>query len=276
MGGRELVYERKGKDIYRKEGKSKLFLDKFKGRLMAGGVSLLLVGGAAGCSGCNKPSKEYMQKIEEQKNIELSFEEQKRLDFELVEVVLRTGGKGIGIIEAYLERGADPNAIDGLGRGPAIVRIARIGNLETLELVLENGGDADARDVKGETPLMESASSSHDSVKKVELLLKKGAEVDAKNNDGETALMRAAFDGNTGVMETLMEAGADVNAKDNEGNSVLMIACNPFGSEEAMELLMEKGADVDAKNDSGVSVLDHYNEYCNDVVELLEQHGAKE
>jgi len=55
----------------------------------------------------------------------------------------------------------------------------------------------------------------------VQTLLADGAEVNARNNRGVTALIMAAMEGHTEVAKLLLEKGADINAKSNSGLTAL-------------------------------------------------------
>ena len=59
------------------------------------------------------------------------------------------------------------------------------GRLESLEKLLEAGGQVNARDKNGQTALMDAARAGH--VEVVETLLSTGADVNAKNGEGQTA-----------------------------------------------------------------------------------------
>jgi len=201
----------------KKKGKAKLFFDKFKGHLIAGGVSLLLVGGAAGCgpsngnchpvSGgwttpsnpsppmmhCSPPSgKKYMSK---KKKLELTL-------------IVESGN----------------------------------GSLEDVKELIEKGVNVNAKSDKGWTPLLMacSISSNPEKYEKVKLLVENGADVNVKDEDGKTPLMKAAIHGDADIVKLLVESGADVNAKDKKGKTALAFANEK--NKDIAEYLKEHGA----------------------------------
>ena len=58
----------------------------------------------------------------------------------------------------------------------------------------------------------------------VQALLDQGADINAKSEEGWTALIWAAQQGHTDTVQTLLAHGADVNAKDDHGWTTLMRA----------------------------------------------------
>ena len=102
-------------------------------------------------------------------------------------------------------------------------RAASAGDLKTIQAMLSDSADVNAKFEGGWTPLMFAAY--YGKAGAVKLLLSKGADINAKNEDGWTALSRAVFwqRTETKTLKTLIEAGVDVNAKVNrtallEGN----------------------------------------------------------
>jgi hypothetical protein len=63
-----------------------------------------------------------------------------------------------------------------------------------------------------------------DDLEKAKALLAKGGDVNAKDNGGETPLHDAAAFNCKGVAAVLLVSGADVNAKDNPGDTPLVVA----------------------------------------------------
>ena len=92
--------------------------------------------------------------------------------------------------------------------------------LETMELLLVSGADANHTNLRGTFPLILAARKER--LDAVMLLLKHGAEVDKTNRDsGRTALHVAAEGSCEDIMVALVNAGADINLRDANGMSVL-------------------------------------------------------
>ena len=130
-----------------------------------------------------------------------------------------------------------------------IHQAARDGDAEAVRSVLDAGGDPNARDPLGRTPLHRAALGGHEAV--VRLLLARGADLGAKSNKGTTALHYAVSPGGwVGVVELLLDAGADVNARRSNGATPLHRAAR-YAPTTAVRLLLAKGADAKARDDAG-------------------------
>lgn len=132
------------------------------------------------------------------------------------------------VIQALLDRGADPDATIRGGGKSSILHVAD--PVETC-LLLAYGADPNVRDARNETPLMSSATVGNGA--KLQILLEAGADPNLQDLEGRTALMHAL----TGAMQlqhsfvskasksavamTLIDAGADVNLRDDEGRRAL-------------------------------------------------------
>ena len=80
----------------------------------------------------------------------------------------------------------------------------------------------------------------------VEVLIKQGADVNAKNDFGETPLHTAARNNTHEVAEVLLKHGTEVNVKNKYSNTPLHYAVREYGR-ETVELLLKYGADVNAR-----------------------------
>ncbi len=135
-------------------------------------------------------------------------------------------------------------------------------------------------------------------VRSLQDLINKGADVNSTVKDGLTPLMLAAqmggmvgqgassaFTGFVDVTRVLIEKRAQVNAKDTEGKTALMWA-SQNGSVDIARLLIKKGhADVKAKDKSGKTALVFANDAKNSkkihieqydtIISMLKAAGAK-
>lgn len=77
----------------------------------------------------------------------------------------------------------------------------------------------------------------------VERMLRQGADLNAKDLFGTTALIRAAMQGHVEMMRWLLDHGANINGRDGEGRAALHQALQ-YKQVKAAQLLIERGADV--------------------------------
>jgi len=144
--------------------------------------------------------------------------------------------------------------------------------LEIAKILIDRGGDVNAKDRDGNTPLHYAVGCfSKDYAK---LLIDKNADVYARNNFGLTPLHVAVREGRLEISQLLIENGADVDAKDEYGWTPLHWAVKE-GHQAAVSLLIGKGADVNARNDRGWTPL-HVAAFWNrsEIAVLLLENGA--
>ena len=121
---------------------------------------------------------------------------------------------------------------------------ARADDLQTAELLLAAGANANAVNRYGVTPLSLAAGNANGDM--VEVLLKAGADAKAVIKEGETVLMAAARTGSPKAVRLLIDGGAAVNAREERlGETALMWAVAE-NHPEAAKLLIAHGADVNA------------------------------
>jgi uncharacterized protein len=125
------------------------------------------------------------------------------------------------------------------------------GNLKAVELFLQSGLSAEARDKHGVPLLCLAARSKHKRM--VDLLLGQGANVNAQAEDrGNTPLMDATSSGAIDIVADLLAAGAKPDAASKDGQTALIIAVGR-GDETAVSLLLKAGADPDFADKLGFS-----------------------
>ncbi|MEJ6580706.1 MAG: ankyrin repeat domain-containing protein [Akkermansiaceae bacterium] len=115
------------------------------------------------------------------------------------------------------------------------------GNLELVEILLENKADPNAAQAGNETPLMTAARTGK--VEIVKRLVAAGARINEKEHHQQTALMWAAAEGHVEVVRFLLEKGAEFQKPLDSGFTPLLFAVRQ-GHLEVAKLLIEKGADV--------------------------------
>ena len=142
---------------------------------------------------------------------------------------------------------------------------ARAGANQALKVLLEGGGNPNAVDQYGETPLHVGAGASspilleQESALVMRVLLEFGADPNWQNHDGNTPLHVAAHTHGhyQRTIEILLRGGAEVNVTNRDGNTPLHMAVirGSANNPDSVELLVETGASIDATNNDGYTPL---------------------
>jgi len=104
------------------------------------------------------------------------------------------------------------------GKQDHIWYAAAIGDHAAIRRHLQAGVDVNKRDLAfGMTPL--AVAAIHGQTGTVDLLLQEGADVNAKHPDGSTALHAAAFFGRLASVQRLLADGADLHARNEDGKT---------------------------------------------------------
>jgi ankyrin repeat protein len=119
------------------------------------------------------------------------------------------------------------------------------------------------------------AEAGWGNTERVKLLLDTSADVNARDAKGDTPLIVAALLGFGETVEVLLERGADINAKNNLGNTALMEAA-AMNRPETVGLLLSKGADTRGRNIAGLTAMDvAVRENHPQIVNLLKSGAVK-
>ncbi|XP_068903743.1 serine/threonine-protein phosphatase 6 regulatory ankyrin repeat subunit B-like [Tenebrio molitor] len=177
---------------------------------------------------------------------------------------------------------------------------ANYGKIESVQELVKNGANLNAKDIENCAPLYYCIQNSHYEVAKflldngstiddgaellcraamsdfpdgISLLLERGVSVNAKNAEGKTSLHWASFEGSNKCVKVLLAAGADPNCTDNLKSSPLMCAIMRSNYKVA-ECLINAGSDVNLKCE-GTTPL-HLAVSHGDIFStiLLVRHGA--
>ncbi len=192
---------------------------------------------------------------------------------------------GAGTVALMLQAGANPNLRDRLsgipivwtggGGGTALIEAARVGDLETVRLLVSHGADVNARDGHGGTALSEAAFYGRTKI--VRFLLSKGARITATDAPSKKSpLALAAMRGNIAIADMLIAAGANVNETDESGVTPLMWAADSdHVNPRLISRLLKAGADPNLKDKQGETALIKARKRGQTAaVELLKGAGA--
>ena len=155
------------------------------------------------------------------------------------------------IVEALLERGADPNLKDDRKKLPILLCTSHTEYdykkskeiVQILDALLKNKADVNVRDIYGGiTPLMNSVYIGNSEITKK--LIDSGADVNIGTvNNVWSPLTKAIHNENVDIVKMLIDNGADVNFVDSSGETPLLLAVES-GKVELVEMLLEADADV--------------------------------
>ncbi|XP_029318435.1 ankyrin repeat and EF-hand domain-containing protein 1 isoform X2 [Cottoperca gobio] len=127
------------------------------------------------------------------------------------------------------------------------------GDLESLDLALNQGVPVDVQDQFYKTPLMVACSSGN--YKVAQYLLDQGADVNVCDQFFWTPLHHAAHAGQVELIELLVQAGATIDARALSGGTPLMRAIQS-SRPSCVDVLIKAGASVNAENKKEQNCLD--------------------
>ena len=118
-------------------------------------------------------------------------------------------------------------------------RVAEVGNINLVKLMLDKGCDIDKTDKYGNSPLHSAARWGHKNM--VKLLVDEGAEVNLADATGRTPLHMAAMTGVKNTVQILLISGAQLNKTDHNGHTPLDVAAGE-GHKYVTQFLKSRGA----------------------------------
>ena len=196
------------------------------------------------------------------------------------------------------------NATDNSNQTPLMYACIKVGRLDNIKMLIQNGADIQARDCNGLTVLHIASVSSNQEVVEfllklneisvnatanynhtplmyacrdgvrldnIKMLIQNGADIQASSSNGSTVLHLASQLSNQEVVEFLLKLNEiSVNATDNHNHTPLMRACYDGGRLDNIKMLIRNGADIQASSSNGSTVLHLASALSNqEVVEFL-------
>jgi hypothetical protein len=146
-----------------------------------------------------------------------------------------------------------------------------LGDIESVERLLNMGADPNARDDQQRAPTHYACKV--DNVEMLSMLVDYGADLDVIDMNGRTPLLLATVYGSKESVIYLLESAIQVNAIDYDGNSALhLISHNGHKSVSLAILLLEYEADRTLTNAIGLNALEYaeaINQESNDLDALI-------
>ncbi|XP_045193667.2 serine/threonine-protein phosphatase 6 regulatory ankyrin repeat subunit A-like [Mercenaria mercenaria] len=169
------------------------------------------------------------------------------------------------IVSVLISHGAKINA-DGEDSFKDTNPMHCVCDVPTAEILLKAGGDVNARDSKGNSPLHRAVM--REDILIISLLLEHGADVTIKNNEGWFALHTCCNSSGSDTMVTAMKSlishGSDVNSTDHFGMTQLHHLAKWLASKLAVKTLVSEGADLCIRDYCGNCPVHYFRSYFKD------------
>lgn len=158
-------------------------------------------------------------------------------------------------IDIFLQAGIDPNSKNNNGYTP-LHYFSKYGSFQSVQALLEAGGDVNATTKWAETPL-HMAVHNPNAYEVIQLLIKAGADKEAKDFSGLTPIFSAVTMGERSSIISLIDHGIDINSRSKEGFTPFHYATNNRSMEQKslVKLLLQLGADVNSRSLEGETPL---------------------
>lgn len=179
------------------------------------------------------------------------------------------------IVDYFLSKGADINAIGGDLKSTPLQWAIRQGHLSMVVLLLKRGSDLTIMDDEGCNALHLAAQFGHTPI--VGYLVAKGMDIDQPDTNGMTALMWSAYRvSKVDPTRLLLTFGSSLRAADYRHKNTALHWAVSAKNLTSITLLLDAGADVEIPNANGESPLDIARKHQSPwLVEMLEAHMVK-
>ena len=155
-------------------------------------------------------------------------------------------------VKKYIESGGNINAQNEFGATPLHIA-ANSGNLAIAKLLIAQEADLNLLYEESQTPLHLAAGGGHGRI--IKLLLEGGADVNFASPEGITPLHVAAFNNQRYAVKRLIAAGAKVDAESTKDNVTPLLGAASKGFTDTIEVLLDNTDQSDLQGNYGSSVL---------------------
>lgn len=173
-------------------------------------------------------------------------------------------------VRTLLTQKVDVNARSSDGT-TALLWLAHWNDLDTANLLLGAGADANAANEFRMTPLSEACTNGNSAF--VRLLLKSGANPNTPIATGETPLMTCAKSGSADAVRMLIEYGAAVNTKEPMQNQTALMWAAAERHPDVVKALIDAHADLTAHTKQGFTAI-HFAARAGDLESIKELLAA--
>ncbi|PVH69870.1 ankyrin, partial [Cadophora sp. DSE1049] len=168
-----------------------------------------------------------------------------------------------GVVEVLLDRGANPNAYDGVGRPPLLLAAAN-GELEIVKLLIRKGANINIRTKEDGYGALQIATSAGNS-EILAFLADSGADLDLRDNEGAFPLIQAAASAKESCARILLDRRAPILSSTKSKNTAYLESART-GTPELVKLFAERGANTKGTIGQGSTALHIAIELKNDKV----------
>lgn len=181
-----------------------------------------------------------------------------------------------GIVDYFISKGADINAIGGDLKSTPLQWATRQGHLPMVVQLLKRGADYSTLDGEGCNALHLAAQFGHTAI--VAYLVAKGMDIDQPDSNGMTALMWSAYRvSKVDPTRLLITLGSSHNAADYKHKNTALHWAVFAKNLTAITLLLDTGADVQVLNANEESPLDIARKHQSSwLIKMLEAHVIDE
>jgi ankyrin repeat protein len=163
-------------------------------------------------------------------------------------LVLAADKNDYDIVGILLAKGSSPNFADINSGETALIKAARNGNLDMMNLLILANADVNAQSKRGVSVLTSAIQNGNPQL--TEFLMSRGARAGASQEN----MMNYAFQKKFVGVDAMLKTGVRPNFTDKNGNTPLIVSAS-YGDLQSVQQLLIYKADINAANNAGMTPL---------------------